>query len=39
VTYYRIGLFDIAMIIMTNGLWLLWVLWRDEKIELPEEPE
>lgn len=38
-TYYRLSFWDIAGIMLTKGLWLLWIIWRDEKIEIPEEPK
>ena len=38
-TYYRIGLLDIVAIMLTKGFWLLWVIWRADKIDIPEEPE
>jgi hypothetical protein len=39
VTYYRIGLFDILAVVLTKGLWLAWIVWRDDKIEIPKEPK
>jgi hypothetical protein len=37
VTLYRIDWLDIIGIMLTKGLWLLWVIWSNGvEIELPE---
>ena len=33
-TYYRIGLFDIFLLALTGGFWVLWIIFFGESVEV-----
>jgi hypothetical protein len=35
-TYYRIDILDIALIAISGGWWILWIIWRGDEIKAPE---